>query len=118
MATQKNEPTFPRRVYAVVRTVPEGAVTTYGDVASVLGNPRLARQVGFALARLPDGTDVPWQRVINAGGGISFKGELGRAEEQRQRLIAEGIEFRVDGTCELDRWRWGYPEWRLESDPG
>ncbi len=108
MPRDETEATFPQRVYDVVRRVPEGAVTTYGDVAAVLGNPRLARQVGYALSRLPDGTDVPWQRVINAAGGISFKGELGRAEEQRQRLIAEGVEFRPDGTCDLPAYRWGY----------
>ncbi len=106
------EQSFPRRVWAVVRTVPEGAVTTYGDVATVLGNPRLARQVGWALSALPEDSDVPWQRVINAQGAISFRGEFDRGEEQRQRLIAEGVRFGEDGRCDLRTYRWDYPDLR------
>lgn len=106
------EQSFPQRVYSVVRTVPEGAVTTYGDVATVLGNPRMARQVGWALSSLSDDSDVPWQRVINAQGAISFRGELGRSEEQRQRLMAEGVVFSDDGVCDLPEYRWDYPDLR------
>jgi len=105
---------FHDRVFTVVRTVPPGWVTTYGDVGTILGSPRLARQVGWALASLaPDlgGTsDVPWHRVINAQGAISHRGDFVRAEEQRQRLEEEGVYFNEDGRCDLAAHRWSYPD--------
>lgn len=91
-------PGFRERVYAVVQRVPEGRVTTYGDVGSVLGSPTVARQVGYALAALPaERRDVPWHRVINAQGRISFRGDDGRGAEQERRLIAEGVRFTEGG---------------------
>ena len=83
---------FRKRVYAAVKKVPKGRVTTYGDVAGALGSRRVARQVGFALAALDD-DGVPWHRVINAAGRISFKGDLVRADRQRDLLEREGIRF-------------------------
>lgn len=98
------------RIYAVVRRVPAGSVTTYGDVAVMAGFPGHARLVGYALHALPDHSAVPWHRVVNAGGGIS----LGRAHPggelvQRQRLEAEGVEFRPSGKLDLRRYRWNPP---------
>ena len=99
-------PGFRRRVYAVVRRVPRGRVTTYGDVATVLGSPRVARHVGWALAALPIGeTDVPWHRVINARGRVSHRGDLWRGEDQRLRLAAEGVLFDAAGRTELEALR-------------
>ena len=100
---------FNNRVYEVVRRVPAGRVTTYGDVATLLGSPRVARHVGFALAALRDDT-VPWHRVINAQGRISFKGDLPRAELQRGLLEAEGITFDASGRLDLNRLRWSPPQ--------
>jgi methylated-DNA-protein-cysteine methyltransferase-like protein len=99
-------PGFHAKVAAVVREVPAGRVVTYGDVGAALGSPRVARQVGWALAALPVDTDVPWQRVINAKGTISHKGELVRAEEQRRRLEDEGVVFDAAGRVDLARLRW------------
>lgn len=91
-------PGFHERVYAVVRRVPPGRVTTYGDVATVLGSPRVARHVGWALAALREGpTDVPWHRVVNGRGRISHRGDLWRAEDQALRLVAEGVPFDAAG---------------------
>ncbi len=97
-------PGFNARVYAVVRRVPPGRITTYGDVATVLGSPRVARHVGFALAALRDPT-VPWHRVINSRGRISFKGDTARGIEQQQRLMSEGIIFSAAGVVSLKRFR-------------
>ena len=103
---------FHQRVYETVSQVPIGRVTTYGDVATVLGSPRVARHVGWALAALVDETNtVPWQRVINAQGRISFKGQTVRAELQRRLLEQEGIVFDSKGRVELKRLRWRF-------DPG
>lgn len=98
---------FNAQVYDVVCRVPFGRVTTYGDVAATLGNPRLARQVGWALAGLlrSDTPDVPWQRVINAQGRISGRGETWRADEQLRLLQSEGIAFNNSGRCDLSSLR-------------
>lgn len=98
---------FHDRVYAMVRLVPEGRVTTYGDVAAALGSPRVARHVGWALAALRD-DDVPWHRVINAQGRISFKGDTPRAELQRMRLEHEGVGFDSRGRVDLKQLRWRF----------
>jgi methylated-DNA-protein-cysteine methyltransferase-like protein len=80
---------FHRRVHALVRVVPAGAVTTYGDIATALGSKSVARHVGYALAALPDGHDVPWWRVVAAGGRLSVAPAAAR--EQAQHLAAEGV---------------------------
>ncbi|MFY9343997.1 MAG: MGMT family protein, partial [Planctomycetota bacterium] len=64
-------PGFHERVHALARTVPPGAVVTYGDLAETLGSRNVARHVGFAMAALPDGSDVPWWRVVAAGGRLA-----------------------------------------------
>ena len=92
-------PGFHASVYTVVRAVPAGTVTTYGDVGTALGSPRVARHVGWALAALTDDS-VPWHRVVNASGRISFKGDTPRAVLQRARLEAEGIHFASSGRIE------------------
>ena len=79
---------------------------TYGQVALELGSPAAARAVGYALHFLPGNRDVPWWRVVNAGGGISLRGRGEAAEVQRRLLEAEGIAFRREGTIDLRRYRW------------
>jgi methylated-DNA-protein-cysteine methyltransferase-like protein len=88
-------PGFRNKVYAKVKQVPRGSLSTYGDIAGALGSRRIARQVGFALSALPKdrAQEVPWQRIINAQGRISFKGDLARAERQRKLLEREGVRF-------------------------
>ena len=87
------KPGFRDDVAGVVTRVPEGSVTTYGDVAGALGARSVARHVGWALAALPEGHDVPWHRVVNARGIISLRGDGPGGEVQRQLLEAEGIEI-------------------------
>lgn len=100
--------TFRERVLEVVRAVPAGRVVTYGQVATWAGAPRAARQVGAVLFGLTerDG-DVPWQRVVNARGGIStFR--VGAGELQVALLRAEGVAVDAEGL-DLARWRWDPP---------
>jgi methylated-DNA-protein-cysteine methyltransferase-like protein len=96
-----------QRVYAVVNLVPPGHVTTYGDVGSVLGSPRYARQVGWALAALR-GSDssVPWQRVINAQGEISSRTNPDGELIQRILLEEEGLDFDDRGRISLPEYQW------------
>ena len=96
-------------IYEVVKTIPAGVVATYGQVAAIVGcGPRL---VGYALASLPAGMDVPWQRVINSQGKISIRSDGGADPRQRQALIREGIVFSLKGTVDLKRFGWDGPDW-------
>ena len=94
------------RIYAVVRRIPKGRVATYGQVASLAGLPGHARQVGYALHTLPDDSDVPWHRVINARGEVSGRAERGYEFIQRGMLEAEGVEFDAFKRLDLNRLRW------------
>ncbi len=89
---------FHDRVFDVVRTVPSGQVTTYGDVAAALGMRTVARKVGHALAALPpERADVPWQRVVSAHGKISRPLDSDGGRRQCERLHNEGVEIDEDG---------------------
>ena len=93
--------------YAVVRRVPPGRVTTYGAVAAEAGRAGAARQVGYAMAALPDEHNVPWHRVINAKGEVSPRaGGSPYARIQRDLLESEGIDFDPRGRVDLDRFGW------------
>lgn len=94
------------RIYSVVRRIPRGRVATYGQVAELAGLPGHARQVGYALHALPEGTTVPWHRVVNASGGISLRSTGGHELDQRLRLDGEGVGFNVAGKVVLARYRW------------
>jgi methylated-DNA-protein-cysteine methyltransferase related protein len=89
-----------------VRRIPPGRVATYGQVAALAGLHGRARQVGYALNALPDGTTVPWQRVINARGEVSPRSEPGREGYQRFLLEEEGVAFDAAGRLDLDRFGW------------
>jgi methylated-DNA-protein-cysteine methyltransferase-like protein len=93
------------RIYAVVIRIPKGKVATYGQIARLAGLPNQARQVGYALSALTR-DDVPWQRVINAKGGISTRAESGYERLQQALLEAEGVEFGADGRISLARYQW------------
>ncbi|WP_336219078.1 MGMT family protein [Citrobacter amalonaticus] len=98
--------TFPQRVWQIVASIPEGTVTTYGDVALLAGSPRAARQVGGVLKRLPEGSTLPWHRVVNRHGTISLTGP--DLQRQRQALLAEGVVVSGSGKIDLQRYRWIY----------
>lgn len=94
---------YNERVYAIVRRIPFGRVTTYGVIAELLGDPRKAREVGWALNTCPD--DVPAHRVINRHGAVSG-GSSSSAQVRRLLLEEEGVAFGPDGRCELKRYAW------------
>ncbi|MGY6554018.1 MAG: MGMT family protein [Wenzhouxiangella sp.] len=99
-AEQSQEERF-RRIWEVVEGIPEGCVLNYGEVARLAGLPGRARLVGRALARAPKSRAVPWHRVVNAQGKISFAADSSRGRKQRQLLEAEGVGFDND-TIDLD----------------
>ena len=93
------------RVWKIVRRIPRGKVATYGQIARVAGFGTGARRVGYALHSLPPGFPVPWQRVINAKGMISFPVGSPSHFRQKQLLASEGILFK-DGRIDLARFGW------------
>ncbi|MCU5771992.1 MGMT family protein [Erwiniaceae bacterium BAC15a-03b] len=99
-----NNDNFQQRVWQIIAAIPSGCVTTYGDIAGLAGSPRAARQVGGILRRLPEGSKLPWHRVINRKGEISLMGD--DLDRQRTALEAEGIEVSNDGKISLSRYRW------------
>jgi methylated-DNA-protein-cysteine methyltransferase-like protein len=94
-----------RAIYEVVARIPRGKVTTYGQVATLAGYPGQARQVGYALAGMPEDLDLPWHRVINAKGEVSPRTWTNMHEYQQVLLAREGIVFR-GGRLDLKRYRW------------
>ena len=110
-------PPFFTYVYRLVSQVPKGKVVTYGQVAALLGAPRAARAVGTALRYLPRplSRTVPWQRVINASGGISIRGDVYRVDEQRWLLESEGVEFDRYGKVNLKKYQWAGPKQKIKT---
>ncbi|MCH7958552.1 MAG: methylated-DNA--[protein]-cysteine S-methyltransferase [Candidatus Hydrogenedentes bacterium] len=102
--TEETRPNFYDAVYRVVRKIPRGRVMTYGQIATILGAPRAARAVGYAMRASPK--KVPWQRVINRMGQISARGDVERPIIQQQMLEAEGVVFDDTESCDLGRYRW------------
>ena len=92
-------------VYRLVRAIPRGRVMTYGQIAAILGMPRAARAVGYAM-HMSENKRVPWQRVINHKGGISARGDVIRPTTQRLLLEKEGIRFNESECCDLNKYRW------------
>ena len=92
------------RLFQVIGTIPRGKVATYGQVADMAGLPRAARLVGTALKNLPNGTKLPWHRVINAGGRISLPMD-GNGKVQKMRLEKEGVVF-LNGRVNLRVYGW------------
>jgi methylated-DNA-protein-cysteine methyltransferase-like protein len=97
---------FYHRIYRVVRHIPRGRVATYGVVARLAGRPGAARTVGWALSALPEETDVPWWRVINAAGRISLSSLDHSAVLQRALLLREGVRFAAGGAVNLGTYGW------------
>jgi methylated-DNA-protein-cysteine methyltransferase-like protein len=95
-----------QRIYEVVRRIPRGRVATYGQVASLAGLAGHARQVGYALHALPEGSTVPWHRVVNARGGISLRSMPGAELVQQQLLAREGVRLDAKGRVRLSQVRW------------
>ena len=97
---------FYHRIYRVVRYIPKGRVATYGVVARLAGRPGAARTVGWALSALPEESDVPWWRVLNAAGRISLSGADHGSVVQRALLLREGVKFAAGGAVNLAVFGW------------
>ena len=98
---------FYEQVYDVVAKIPAGKVTTYGDIAKMLGHPRAARFVGYAMNASCETDDLPWHRVTFAD-GRTWDGQWERV--QRDLLTAEGVGFTKDGHIDVKKYRWNPKE--------
>ena len=94
-------------IYAVVRRIPKGWVATYGQVAAMAGLPRRARLVGYVLQHLDPATKIPWHRVVNAKGEVTYTASRNGSDAVQQRLLEkEGVEFDDRNRFNLERFRW------------
>ena len=98
------------KVFAVVRQVPRGKVATYGQIARLIGAPRSARYVGYALRGNPspgqDASDIPCHRVVFKDGRMASGFAFGGEEVQRSMLQEEGVAFDEEGRVLMDRFQW------------
>lgn len=92
-------------IYNVVKQIPKGTVATYGQVASLAGNKRWARVVGYALHANPDPEHIPCHRVVNREGAVSEAFAFGGGNRQVELLRAEGVEV-IDKKVDLMKYRW------------
>lgn len=100
-------PIDPRRsaLFTVLAQVPPGRVVSYGQLAALAGLGRAARWVGRCLSQLPEGSTLPWHRVVAAGGRLSLPAGSPGGDEQRRRLAAEGVTLRGE-RLDIRRHGW------------
>lgn len=89
-------------VYEMVKTIPKGKVTSYGTIARMCGNPKMARQVGWALHVNPYYSVVPCHRVVTKQGRLAPSFAFGGSEVQRQMLLDEGVEVGQDDIVDMN----------------
>ncbi len=102
------EPSTYERIWETVKQIPKGKVASYADVARLTGLPGQQRLVGYALHNLPRNSGVPWQRVINARGEISFPSRTARYRKQKTMLEKEGVVFEKG---KVDMGKFGVMRW-------
>ncbi len=95
--------TWVKTVWQVVQGIPRGHVLTYGEVARLAGMSRAARRVSQAMRRAPRGVTLPWHRVVNAQGKISFPEDSPGFQQQKEMLEKEGVVF-LNGKINLDKF--------------
>lgn len=92
---------FFQEIYATVARIPRGQVASYGQIARMLGKPRGAREVGWAMRNCPE--ELPWQRVVMADGAVTG----GMYSELRRALLEEEcVEFTADGKVDMEACQW------------
>ena len=86
-------------IYDVIRQIPPGKAASYGQIAELAGNRRWARVVGYALHAVPEGSDIPWHRVVKKDG------EVTGGKYQTRLLKEEGVGF-IDGRVDMKKYQW------------
>ena len=99
---------FPKGVYRLVKQIPPGKVSTYGQIAASLGKPKAARAVGNALHHNPDPKTIPCYRVVNREGRLAPNFASKGWQEQKKRLLEEGVKFKDQMHVNLTRCQWNF----------
>lgn len=97
---------FTEKVIRYVKAIPPGKVATYGQIAELAGKPQGSRGVGWILHSCSTRHQLPWHRVLNAQGKISFEAGTHNFRQQKKRLEKEGIEFISTGKLSLAKYQW------------
>ena len=92
-----------KRIYEAVKRIPKGHVATYGKIAEIAGDPRMARAVGNALHKNPDPEHIPCFRVVNAKGELAGAFAFGGEDVQAELLRADGVEV-INGRVDLEKY--------------
>lgn len=92
-------------IYDIVCQIPEGKAASYGQVAELAGNRRLARVVGYALHAVPSGSDIPWHRVVKKDGEVLGGAGSPGGRLQTELLRGEGVGFK-DGCVDMEKYQW------------
>lgn len=97
---------FSKEIIKFIRQIPKGRIATYGQIAKLAGKPQGSRGVAWILNSSSEAYDLPWQRVVNSKGQISFP--IGTAEFNRQKrlLVKEGVEFTDKNQIDLKKFQW------------
>ena len=111
-----DETSYREKVYDLVRQIPKGRVMTYGQIADILGEGYTARTVGYVMHGA-DAENVPWQRVINAGGKCSTGKMTLPVNLQQSILESEGVKFDAKGKCDLNSVLWSPDGSHLREEP-
>lgn len=101
----KREKTAFETIYDVIYQIPRGKVASYGQIAALVGNRRWARVVGYALHAIPEGSGIPWHRVVKKNGEVFGGAESSGGRYQTELLQKEGVGF-VDGYVDMERYQW------------
>ena len=94
-----------QQIHEIIRLIPSKKVSTYGQIAEIVGNCK-ARLVGYAASSIPLDSNIPWQRVINYKGGISLRSSSSAELFQQKLLEVEGVKFDPLGRTDLEYYRW------------
>ncbi|WP_223788485.1 MGMT family protein [Marinicella meishanensis] len=97
---------FTHRVITLIGQIPAGQVATYGQIATMAGNHRAARQVSRVLHSCSQKYQLPWHRVIGAGGRITIPKDLPSHQRQLKKLQSEGIQMGLGDTIDLSIYQW------------
>lgn len=97
---------FSRAVMSWVKKIPKGKIASYGQIARLAGKPNGARGVGWILNSSSEAHNLPWQRVLNSKGRISFSKKSEEYKLQKKLLQKEGVKFSDDDSLDLEKFGW------------
>ncbi|OHU85411.1 MULTISPECIES: MGMT family protein [Pseudoalteromonas] len=105
MSSSNIDDAFKERVYTLIGSIPAGQVAAYGQLAKLAGFANQSRAVGRLLKNLPEQSSLPWHRVINSQGKISFPEESEKHFQQRRLLESEGVFFK-NNKVSMKKYQW------------